>query len=72
MASSTSTPTPAARPVIVVYAATAIGGTLSVDDECLETAEFDKSSLPWDNLAFRSTHEGLRDYLAGLLHPVSK
>lgn len=59
-------------PVIVVYAATAIGGTLSVDDECLETAEFDKASLPWDNLAFRSTHEGLRDYLAGLLHPVSK
>jgi len=59
-------------PVIVVYAATATGGTLCVDDESLETAEFDKSSLPWDNLAFRSTHEGLRDYLAGLLHPVSK
>ena len=57
-------------PVIVVYAATAVGGTLCIDDECLETAEFDKSSLPWDNLAFRSTHEGLRDYLAGLLHPV--
>jgi 8-oxo-dGTP diphosphatase len=59
-------------PVIVVYAATAIGGTLCIDDECLETAEFDKPSLPWDNLAFRSTHEGLRDYLAGLLHPVPK
>ena len=58
-------------PVIVVYAATAIGGALCIDDECLETAEFDKSSLPWDNLAFRSTHDGLRDYLAGLLHPVS-
>jgi hypothetical protein len=25
-------------PVIVVYAATALGGTLSADDECLETA----------------------------------
>src|SRR5688572_30012020 len=59
-------------PVIVVYAATAIGGALCIDDECLETAEFDKSSLPWENLAFRSTHEGLRDYLAGLLHPVPK
>jgi hypothetical protein len=56
----------------VVYAATAVGGTLCVDDECLETAEFDKSSLPWDNLAFRSTHEGLRDFLAGLLHPVPR
>jgi ADP-ribose pyrophosphatase YjhB (NUDIX family) len=57
-------------PIIVVYAATATGGSLSVDEESLETAEFDAGSLPWDNLAFRSTHEGLRDYLAGLLHPV--
>jgi 8-oxo-dGTP diphosphatase len=58
-------------PVIVVYAATAIGGTLSSDEECLETAEFAAASIPWSELAFRSTHEGLRDYLAGLLHPVS-
>ena len=58
-------------PVIVVYAATQTGGSLCVDEECLETAEFDKSSLPWEDLAFRSTRDGLRDYLAGLLHPVS-
>jgi 8-oxo-dGTP diphosphatase len=57
-------------PVIVVYAATAIGGTLCTDEESLETAEFEKVAIPWDNLAFRSTEEGLRDYLAGLLHPV--
>jgi ADP-ribose pyrophosphatase YjhB (NUDIX family) len=57
-------------PVIVVYAATALGGTLMNDDESLETAEFDRESLPWDELAFRSTEEGLHDYLAGLLHPV--
>ena len=57
-------------PVIIVYAATAVGGTLCADEECLETAEFDATSIPWDTLAFRSTHEGLRDYLAGLLHPV--
>jgi ADP-ribose pyrophosphatase YjhB (NUDIX family) len=57
-------------PVIVVYAATAIGGTLCTDEESLETAEFEKMEIPWDNLAFRSTEEGLRDYLAGLLHPV--
>jgi ADP-ribose pyrophosphatase YjhB (NUDIX family) len=59
-------------PVIVVYAATAIGGSLCIDDECLETAEFVIESIPWDNLAFQSTHDGLRDYLAGLLHPVSQ
>jgi ADP-ribose pyrophosphatase YjhB (NUDIX family) len=57
-------------PVIVVYAATAIGGSLAIDDECLESAEFETDGIPWDSLAFRSTLEGLRDYLAGLLHPV--
>ena len=57
-------------PVIVVYAATAIGGALCADDECLETAEFDADTIPWDELAFTSTQQGLRDYLAGLLHPV--
>ena len=61
---------PGRTPVIVVYAATAIGGALSADDECLETAEFGREAIPWNDLAFRSTEEGLRDYLAGLLHPV--
>jgi ADP-ribose pyrophosphatase YjhB (NUDIX family) len=59
-------------PVIVVYAATAIGGELCVDDECLESAEFEERAIPWNELAFRSTAEGLRDYLAGLLHPVTR
>lgn len=57
-------------PVIVVYAATAIGGELCIDDEGLESAEFEAGEIPWRDLAFRSTEEGLRDYLAGLLHPV--
>ena len=61
---------PGRTPVIVVYAATAIGGTLCIDEECLETAEFDASAIPWDDLAFRSTHEALQDYMAGFLHPV--
>ncbi len=58
-------------PMIVVYAATAIGGVLCVDDECLEFAEFDPDGIPWNELAFKSTGEGLKDYLAGLLHPVT-
>jgi ADP-ribose pyrophosphatase YjhB (NUDIX family) len=61
---------PGRTPVIVVYAATVIGGTLSADDECLEAAEVSSETIPWNELAFRSTEEGLRDYLAGLLHPV--
>jgi len=61
---------PGRAPVIVVYAATAVGGAIAIDDECLESAEFDEADIPWDDLAFRSTRDGLRDYLAGLLHPV--
>ena len=61
---------PGRVPVIIVYAATAIGGALAIDDECLETAEFDAGAIPGDHLAFRSTRDGLRDYLSGLLHPV--
>ena len=59
-------------PVIIVYAATAIGGDLSVDDESSETAEFALTAIPWDELAFASTADGLRDYMAGLLHPVAR
>ena len=58
-------------PIIIVYAATPLGGTLCADDECLETAEFEAGTIPWDELAFRSTHEGLRDYLDGLRHPLA-
>src|SRR6187549_2123595 len=52
-------------PVIVVYAATMISGTLAVDDEGLEAREFDLDEIPWDDLAFRSTREALRDYIDG-------
>lgn len=59
-------------PVIVVYAATAVGGRLAVDDESLESAEVEPAQIPWTDLAFRSTSEALHDYLAGLLHPLSR
>ncbi|MCA1584117.1 MAG: NUDIX hydrolase [Acidobacteria bacterium] len=52
-------------PIVVVYAATCIGGTLAVDDEGLEARPFDLDGIPWDDLAFRSTREALRDYLDG-------
>jgi hypothetical protein len=42
-----------------------------MDDECLETAEVDRTAIPWSELAFRSTHEALRDYLNGIRHPIS-
>jgi len=58
-------------PIIVVYAATALSGTLAVDDEGLEVSEVEPAGIPWQELAFRSTGEALRDYLAGLLHPLT-
>jgi ADP-ribose pyrophosphatase YjhB (NUDIX family) len=58
------------RPLIViVYAATAIGGELCGDDECLEAKMFARDEIPWDQLAFKSTNEALRDYLRGRLQP---
>jgi 8-oxo-dGTP pyrophosphatase MutT (NUDIX family) len=52
-------------PVIIVYAATKLSGELVVDDEGLEAREFDLDEIPWDDLAFRSTREALRDYIDG-------
>ena len=56
-------------PVIIVYAATAVGGELRAEDESLEAEWFSKSDLPWPELAFPSTRQGLRDYFRGVLHP---
>jgi ADP-ribose pyrophosphatase YjhB (NUDIX family) len=55
---------PGRAPVIIVYAATMTGGCLGCDDEGLEAKFFDPSDIPWDQLAFRSTREALRDFLA--------
>lgn len=51
-------------PVIVVYAATMIGGSLGCDDEGIEAKFFEPAAIPWDELAFRSTQEALREFLA--------
>jgi 8-oxo-dGTP diphosphatase len=49
--------------VVIVYAATAIGGELCHDEECLEVGWFAPAEIPWDSLAFDSTREGLREFL---------
>jgi ADP-ribose pyrophosphatase YjhB (NUDIX family) len=56
---------PGRAPVIIVYAATMISGELAVDDEGLEIREFTLDEIPWDDLAFQSTREALRDYIDG-------
>jgi ADP-ribose pyrophosphatase YjhB (NUDIX family) len=50
-------------PVIIVYAASILGGTLECDDEGLEARFFHAHEIPWDELAFRSTEDALREFL---------
>ena len=50
-------------PIIIVYAASVVGGELCTDEECLESRLFRADEIPWNELAFRSTGEALRDYL---------
>ena len=54
---------PGRAPVIIVYTATIVGGCLGCDDEGLEARFFAPEEIPWDELAFRSTHEALREFL---------
>ncbi len=57
-------------PIIIVYAAALIGGTLAVDEEGLEARWFTAAEVPWNDLAFRSTHEAIRDYFDGRRHAL--
>jgi ADP-ribose pyrophosphatase YjhB (NUDIX family) len=51
-------------PVIIVYVATMTGGGVACDDEGIEARFFAASEIPWGELAFRSTHDALTEYLA--------
>lgn len=51
--------------VVIVYAATVLGGTLCFDDECLEARWFTPAEIPWQHLAFESTRDGLTQYFEG-------
>jgi ADP-ribose pyrophosphatase YjhB (NUDIX family) len=57
-------------PIIIVYAAALVGGTLAVDEEGLEARWFTAADVPWSELAFRSTHEAIRDYFDGRRHAL--
>jgi len=50
-------------PIVIVWAARAVGGELKVaDEESLEVRTFTAENVPWDDLAFESTGEALRVY----------
>ena len=48
---------------MVVYSADVVGGSLEARDESLEVRAFPPEQLPWDELAFDSTHAALKDYV---------
>lgn len=49
-------------PVVIVYTSQYLAGDLIPRDETLEAKWFSETEIPWDNLAFRSTVDALRDY----------
>ncbi len=53
-------------PIILAYAATVVGGTLTAADEALDARLFRRSEIPWTELAFPSTRDALRDFFAGV------
>jgi 8-oxo-dGTP diphosphatase len=51
-------------PVIIVYRASVVGGTLTTcsENDCVEWVS--PADIPWDALAFPSTREALREWVA--------
>lgn len=49
--------------VVAVYEARVVGGRAEPGDECLDLELFPPDRIPWDQLAFRSTRDALRDWL---------
>lgn len=49
--------------VIIVYAAEVVGGELAAGDESTEAQIFAPRQIPWEDLAFDSTKDALKDYI---------
>ncbi len=48
--------------VVIVYLALHVSGDLVPRDETLEARLFSEKEIPWDDLAFQSTADALKDY----------
>ena len=53
--------------IIVVYAAHVVGGELAAGDESVEARVFAPTEIPWNDLAFDSTKDALKDYISTYL-----
>ena len=50
-------------PAIAVYKGRIVGGELMPLDETMAVKVFPRDGLPWDEIAFPSTEQALKDYL---------
>lgn len=57
--------------VVIVYHALVTGGTLRPDDDVIEAKLITPDDIPWDRLAFQSSHDAIGDWmrLKGLEKP---
>lgn len=49
--------------VIIVYVAEVVSGELAAGDESVEARVFTAEEIPWEDLAFDSTRDALKDYI---------
>ncbi len=49
--------------VVVVYRARVLGGTLRADDDVCDARMIAPAEIPWEQLAFASSHSAIRDWL---------
>lgn len=54
---------PTSHVVVIVYHCEVVGGEPGVGNETLEVRLFDLDAIPWEELAFSSTRDGLRDFV---------
>jgi ADP-ribose pyrophosphatase YjhB (NUDIX family) len=50
--------------LLLTYRGKVVGGHLQADDDVSEARWFGAGDLPWDELAFETTRESLREWLA--------
>jgi ADP-ribose pyrophosphatase YjhB (NUDIX family) len=63
---------PGQTAIIVVYRASVRSGEPHALHESLEAQTFPDDAIPWAELAFPSTHEALRDFLAAERDPTRR
>ena len=55
-----------AKASVVTYLATPAEGEPALTAEAVEVAYFEPAAIPWNELAFRSTHDALTDWVASV------